>query len=116
MNNNADVHFKFDDKYKKVFEAVAGFAMVINYQGKYNYVDVRTNEELSPIWFDMIDMPLDPDTKEFTFSYKNYSIDATVEDIQDNDGEVHKGCILKDGQPFCGFEDLDDLIDYLKNQ
>jgi hypothetical protein len=116
IKNTADVHFKYDRIYKRVFEPTAGFAMVINHQGKYNYVDIITDEELSPIWFDMINMPLDPDTKEFTFSYKNLSLDATVEDIQDNDGEVHKGCILKDGQPFCGFEDLDDLIDYLKNQ
>ena len=116
MNNNADVHFRYDEKYKKVFEAVAGFAMVINDQGKYNYVNIRTNEELSPIWFDMVDMPLDPDTKEFSFSYKNLSLEATVEDIQDNEGNVHNGCILNNGQPYCGFEDLDDLVDYVNSQ
>ena len=116
MDNVADVHFKYDAKYKKVFEPTAGFAMVINDRGKYNYVDVRDDKELSPIWFDMIDMPLDPDTKEFSFSYKGVSMSATVETIQDNEGGVHKGCILNDGEPYCGFEDLDDLIEYLKGQ
>lgn len=113
INNSADVQFHYGNKYKKVFEPYAGFAMVMNNDGKFNYVDIRTDEEISPIWFDMITMPLDKMTGDFSFTYKGLQLTGTVEDHPEFTEE--HGCVLNDGEPYCNFSQLDDLIAYINN-
>ena len=114
INNSVDVQFHYGNKYKKVFEPTAGFSMVINNAGKFNYVNIKTDEELSPVWFDMITMPLDKTTGEFAFVYKGLKLTGTVEDHPEFSNE--HGCVLNEGEPYCNFSQLDDLIAYINSQ
>jgi hypothetical protein len=107
INDNIDVKFRYSKRYSRVFEAINGFAMVSNKQGKFNFVDIRDDKELSPFWFDEINDPLDKDTNEFTFTYKGLTLTGTVENVPGNN---EKGCVLNEGEPYCNFSDLEDLI------
>ena len=115
IKNSVDIQFHYGNKYKKVFEPTAGFVMVMNDKNKYNFVNIRTDEEISPIWFDMVNKPIDEYTGEFTFTYKGVQFEGTTEPFTDEDGVTYNGCILDEGQPVGSFADLDAIIDYLNS-
>ena len=115
INNNIDVNFRYGEFYDKVFEGVKGFVMVIK-NGKYNFVDIRDDNELSPYWFDMVNKPINSDTGEFVFEYKGVQLEGTVEPFTDEEGNTYNGCVLNEGEPVCSFDELDALIDYINSQ
>jgi len=114
MNDNIDVNFRYSQKYKQVFEGVNGFVMVMNDKNKFNFVDIQDDTELSPFWFDMITQPLDKATGEFSFIYKGLELTGTIENHPEFTNE--KGCVLNQGEPYCNFSQLDDLIAYINSQ
>jgi hypothetical protein len=89
--------------------------MVIGHDNKFNFVNIKTDEELSPIWFDRIIRPIDADTGEFVFMYKGQQLDGTVEPFTAPNGITYNGCILGEGRPIAAFSELDALIAYLKS-
>ena len=63
MATKIDVNQRFDGKYKKVFPPVAtvdsegnttSLSLVLKFNGKYNYIDPKTGEEILPIDFDSL--------------------------------------------------------------
>lgn len=112
VKNSVDVQFHYGNKYKQVFEPSAGFAMVINNQNKFNFVDIRTDEELSPVWFDMINKPINKLNGEFSFTYKGLHLEGTVEPFTAPNGITYDGCVLNEGEPICAFSELDALVAY----
>ena len=115
ISKSVDVQFNYGNKYKQVFEPSAGFVMVVNNQNKYNFVDIRTDEELSPLWFDMVNKPINEFTREFSFTYKGVQFEGSVEHFTDEDGVTYNGCVLNEGEPICAFSELDALIDYINS-
>lgn len=112
INNSVDVQFHYGSKYKKVFEPVHGFVMVTNNNDKFNFVDIKTDEELSRCWFDKIIRPIDADTGDFMFEYKGLELEGTTEPFTAPNGVTYKGCVMNQGTPLCAFEELDALVAY----
>ena len=50
-------------------------------------------------------------TGEFTFVYKGLELTGTIENHPEFTNE--KGCILNEGEPYCNFSQLNDLIAYI---
>lgn len=112
MQNSIDVQFRYGNKYYKVFESVNGFTMVQNKNGKYNFVDNSDDKELSPYWFDEILSKINPNNGTFGFKFGGHDFMGS---IVTPDGSSEKGCIMDDGQPYCDFADLPDLINAIEN-
>jgi len=112
MQDSIDVHFRYGNKYAKVFESVKGFTMVQNREGKYNFVDNSDDKELSPYWFDDILSKINPNNGTFGFKFGGHDF---IGSIVTPNGSSEKGCIMDDGQPYCDFSDLPDLVQAIES-
>ncbi len=112
MHDSIDVQFRYGGKYAKVFESVKGFTMVQNREGKYNFVDNSDDRELSPIWFDEVLSKINPNNGTFGFKWRGHDFIGSIITPQ---GSTEKGCIMDDGQPYCDFSDLPELVQAIEN-
>jgi hypothetical protein len=112
MQDSIDVQFRYGNKYAKVFESVKGFTMVQNRAGKYNFVDNSDDKELSPYWFDEVLSKINPNNGTFGFKFKGHDFIGSIISPQ---GSSEKGCIMDEGQPYCDFSDLPDLVNAIEN-
>lgn len=112
MHERIDVQFRYGNKYYKVFESVKGFTMVMDVNGKYNFIDNSDDKELSPYWFDEILSKINPNNGTFGFTFQGYDF---IGSIKTPPGSTEKGCVMDEGQPYCDFSDLPDVIQAIKN-
>lgn len=99
LNTSIDVEFKFGHKYKKIDKAIpgynnndekTGFSRVLKKNGKYNYIDIQTGEEISPIDFDSATL-MDPETGDFDIEYNGDFYTACPQGFFANDEEYELG-------------------------
>ena len=95
-----DVEYRFGKKYKKIWKAIAGYnengertgySKVIKNNGKTNYIDIQTGEDISPIDFFSATL-MDADTNEFQIEYpKDVFYNACEQGFFLNDEEYQNG-------------------------
>jgi hypothetical protein len=122
--SSVDVVYRFGHKYKEVLKAIkgynldgeiTGFSKVQKNNGKYNYIDIQTGEEISPIDFDSCTL-LNPDNGSFGIEYKGHHLSACLDGFYDYNGEGHPFEDLANLQEkntneddFSDFDDFDDF-------
>lgn len=110
--DHPDVQFRYGGKYKAVFRAVRGFTMVRNDQKKYNIVNSKNDKLISPVWFEEVKGAIDPSNGTFGFTYRSYDFMGSIFSPEGSDGD---GCVIdSDGDPFCEFSELDELVDSIR--
>lgn len=76
LDTFADVQYKYGTKYKKIYEPIAnynvngqptGYSLVEKANGKYNYIDIQTGQQISPVDFDERPSMMHSKTGKFTF-------------------------------------------------
>ena len=76
LNTFADVEYRYGDKYKEISEPVTnvnsngqktGYSLVKKFNGKFNYIDIQTGQQISPVDFDERPSFMHPTTGRFTF-------------------------------------------------
>jgi hypothetical protein len=105
LQTSKDTTYRFGNKYKKISKAIpfknkTGYAIVTKNNGKVNYLDINTEQELLPFDVDNLTY-MDPNTGEFQFDYKGHTLNATIDGFIGEDGEKQN------------FSELDDYIEYL---
>lgn len=111
IRDHADVEFKFGGKYDKLFQSVNGFTMVQKGQ-KFNIIDNSTEKPISEYWFDDVVGKIDPRSGRFGFIYNGIELVGTINPPSDIGINA---CILNpEGDPFCDFSDLPELINAMK--
>lgn len=94
---SVDVEYRYGDKYKRVDKAIAGyninneetgFSRVLKKNNKYNYIDVQTGEEISPIDFESVTL-MNPEDGSFQIEYNGKFFDACLDGFYTEDGEGH---------------------------
>ena len=112
LQNSIDTFYRYGGKYELIFNSVKGFTMVGNKEGKYNLIQNKTNTLISDLWFDEVDGQVNANTGVFGFTVDGIHFYATV----NSPGKGYVGCILDtDGDNFCPFEFLPDLIEDIKS-
>lgn len=112
--DHPDVDFRYGGKFQAVFRAVKGFTMVKNGQGKYNIINTADDKPISPVWFDEVQGAIDPSNGVFGFTYNGIDFNGSIYTPK---GGTETGCVLdSDGDPFCDFSDLNDLVKDMKER
>ena len=106
------VVYRFGHKYKDIRKAIkgynldgdiTGYSMVQKHNGKFNYIDIQTGEEISPIDFDSCTL-MDPETGMFQVEYNGEFIhNACLDGFYDEQGEEHT------------FDELPEFVEKIKN-
>ena len=111
IKDHTDVEFQFGGKYQKVLQSVRGFTMVMNH-GKYNVIQNSNEQAISKVWFEQVDGQINPSDGKFGFTYGGIHFTGC---ILTPDGGTETGCICDDeGDPFCEFSDLRELVNAMK--
>ena len=93
FHKSLDVKYRFGDKYVEYGRPVGikdenggftNFFTAKKKNGKYNMVNGKTGEEVSPIDFESVN-PIDPDTGKFMFEYANEHFTGTLYGFYFND-------------------------------
>jgi hypothetical protein len=93
FHKSLDVKYRFGDKYAEYGRPVGikdgnggftNFFTAKKKNGKYNMVNGKTGEEVSPIDFESVN-PIDPDTGKFMFEYANEHFTGTLYGFYFND-------------------------------
>ena len=94
-----DVNYRFGKKYKKIWKTIAGyneegnrtgFAKVQKHNGKYNYIDIQTGEDISPIDFESVTL-IDPETGDFEIEYKGIFHPACIQGFYWDEDDLYAG-------------------------
>ena len=93
-----DVHKKYALKYRRIDypirlnfdDEIYEFSRVQKKNGKYNYIDIQTGEEISPVDFDSVTL-MNPDTGDFDIEYKGKFYIACVQGFFLNQNEYDMG-------------------------
>ena len=123
--DKVDVQKKYSLIYKKVDYPINiktddgeiyGFSRVLKNNGKYNYIEIESGEEISPIDFDSCTL-LNPDNGIFGIEYKGYNFKSCIYGFYDYNGEGHpfddlaniqeKNANEDDFSDFDNFDDFD---------
>ena len=82
---------------------ITGFSKVQKHNGKFNYIDIQTGEEVSPIDFDSCTL-INPETGMFQVEYNGEFIhNACLDGFYDEQGEEHT------------FDELPEFVEKIKN-
>lgn len=103
MTKSCDSSFRYGQKYDNVWKPVNGYCMVEK-GGKYNYVEIENDEEVSPIWFDYCSM-INAENGHFTIVYNGIKLLADPWGVLDTDGE-----------PWFDFENLQKETEEIKRR
>jgi hypothetical protein len=106
-----DVHRNFGLKYKHIDHPVhlkykgqdVSLSIVMKKNGKYNYINAETGEEISPIDFDSV-TKIDPQTYRFSIEYAGEHLTATPEGFYFNEDDEAMNII----SPFEDLRELDE--------
>ena len=110
--SSIDVEYRYGHLYKHVMKAIkgynldgeiTGFSKVQKHNGKFNYIDIQTGEEVSPIDFDSCTL-INPDNGMFRIEYGGRDIDACLDGFYDELGGEHT------------FDELPTYVENLNNQ
>ena len=84
-----DVNYRYGHLYKRIDKAIdgynengerTGFSRVLKKNGKYNYIDIQTGQDISPIDFDSV-TSMDRNNGEFEIEYKGKFYHACVPSV-----------------------------------
>ena len=110
--SSIDVEYRYGHLYKHVMKAIkgynidgeiTGFSKVQKHNGKFNYIDIQTGEEVSPIDFDSCTL-INPETGMFQVEYNGEFIhNACLDGFYDEQGEEHT------------FDELPEFVEKIKN-
>lgn len=104
LHTSVDVEYRYGHLYKRVDKAIAGynvdgeetgFSRVLKKNGKYNYIDIQTGEEVSPIDFDSVTL-MNPEDGSFQIEYNGKFYDACLDGFYDENDEGHVFSDLKE--------------------
>ena len=99
VTSSVDVKYRYGHLYRKIDKAIpgynendelTGFSRVQKKNGKFNYIDIQTGEEISPIDFDSVTL-MNPDTGDFDIEYKGKFYIACVQGFFLNEEEYETG-------------------------
>ena len=94
---SVDVDYRYGDIYSFTDKAIegynkkgekTGFARVKKHNGKWNYIDIQDDSEISPIDFDSVTL-MNPDNGDLQIEYKGVLFDACLDGFFDENGEGH---------------------------
>lgn len=105
MQSSIDSEFRYGGKYKVLGKPIEGFQRVIDKKGKYNIIDINSDETAFPNGVDAI-AQINPDSGVFEFTEKGRTYLGILgnPEITDNDGNPFYGIVDNNYMPWMTFD------------